>query len=376
LPILVVSKNIQILKMLNKKKILFLSPYPVNTAPGQRLKYEQYFEHFKNAGYDVTVSPFITIGFWNIVYKKGFLIQKVGWTLYGYFTRIKNLFTLHKYDAVYVFLWATPFGFPIIEALICKLNKNIIYDIDDMVFLGHSSSANKFMERFKGTDKMIYFMKHAKHVVVCTPKLFDFVSQYNSNVTDISSTINTETYHIANAYNNNKKLVLGWSGSHSTSKYLLLLEPVLQRLKHEFDFEIKVIGDPHFKFNELAASAIAWNATTEVQDLQHIDIGLYPLPNEEWVYGKSGLKALQYMALGVPTVATAIGANYRVIEHEKSGYLASNETEWYNAIKLLINNPQLRQKIGFEARERVVNQYSILANKQTYISILDNVTAL
>jgi L-malate glycosyltransferase len=153
----------------------------------------------------------------------------------------------------------------------------------------------------------------------------------------------------------------------------LLLVPVLQKLRHEYDFEIRVIGDANFKFNELHANAIAWNEATEVADLQHIDIGLYPLPNEEWVYGKSGLKALQYMALGIPTVATAIGANYRVIEHEKSGYLASTETEWYIALKLLIENPTLRQNIGAAARTRVENQYSILANKATYIKIIDEV---
>lgn len=355
------------------KQLLILCPHPVNTAPGQRLKYEQYFKHIEAAGYTITVSPFMTMAFWNIVYKKGYLFTKIAWTLFGYARRIKILFTLHKYDAVYVFLWATPFGFPIIEWAICKLNKNIIYDIDDMVFLGHSSTANRFIERFKGTDKMIYLMQQAKHVVVCTPKLHEFVKQYNHNSTDISSTINTETYQITNAYSNANKLVLGWSGSHSTSKYLLLLEPVLQKLRHEYDFEIQVIGDANFKFNELHANAIAWNEATEVADLQHIDIGLYPLPNEEWVYGKSGLKALQYMALGIPTVATAIGANYRVIEHEKSGYLASTETEWYTALKLLIENPTLRQNIGAAARTRVQNQYSILANKATYIKIIDEV---
>lgn len=352
-----------------------MCPHPVNTAPGQRLKYEQYFTHIENAGFQITVAPFMTMPFWDIVYKKGYLFQKISWTLYGYFMRIKLLFTLHKYDAVYLFLWATPFGFPIIEWAICKLNKNIIYDIDDMVFLGHSSSANRFIERFKGTDKMIYLMKQAKHVIVCTPKLHEFVKQYNPNSTDISSTINTDTYQIANRYTNAKRLVLGWSGSHSTSKYLLLLEPVLQKLRHEFDFEIRIIGDASFKFNELAANAIAWNASTEIVDLQPIDIGLYPLPNEEWVYGKSGLKALQYMALGIPTVATAIGANYRVIEHEKSGYLASSETEWYNALKQLIENPTLRQTIGAAARERVIQQYSITANQQTYINIINKVVA-
>ncbi len=126
----------------------------------------------------------MTNDFWNIVYKEGFLFKKIALTLYGYCLRFRDLITWYKYDGVYVFLWTTPFGLPIFEWLFCLLNKKIIYDIDDMVFLGHSSSANKFVEKLKGKNKMIYLMKKAKHVIVCTPKLHDFVSQYNSNFED------------------------------------------------------------------------------------------------------------------------------------------------------------------------------------------------
>lgn len=359
--------------MTSKKKILFLSPYPINVAPSQRLKYEQYYNCFTKNGWELESNSFISEDLWMILYKNGYLFRKVTYLLSCYLKRFYKLFSLTKYDIVYIHLWATPIGFPIFEWLVCKLNRNIIYDIDDMVFLGHSSSANKLIEKFKGKNKMIYLMKKAKHVIVCTPKLHDFVAQYNQNLTDISSTINTDTYQVINNYSNNKKIVLGWSGSHSTSKYLLILEPVLQRLKKEFEFDILVIGDRNFKFNELQFNILPWNAETEVRDLQKIDIGLYPLPNEEWVYGKSGLKALQYMALGIPTVATAIGANFRVIEDEVSGFLVTSEDEWYKRLKLLIANETKRKEIGLMARKRVEKYYSINASKGTYLSIFDKV---
>jgi len=359
--------------MSKSKKILVICAYPQSVAPSQRLKYEQYFDHFKKNQIEVTVSPFMTIKFWNIVYKPGNLFLKLFWTFWGYFRRTLDLFRISFYDGVYISLWATPFGPPIFESLICMLNRNVIYDIDDMIFLGHASKANKFIAPLKGPYKMIYLMKKAKHVIVCTPKLEVFVRKYNQNVTDISSTINTEVYKPNNSYTNERPLTLGWSGSHSTSKYFHLLEDVLYTLSKEFDFNVLVIGDASFKFKKLDVEAIPWCETSEVSDLQRIDIGLYPLLDEEWVYGKSGLKALQYMALGIPTIATAIGANYRVIENGHSGYLVKSDQEWIEKLRFLIKNPLERKRIGIKARERVENIYSVKANQGIYLQVLSEV---
>jgi glycosyltransferase involved in cell wall biosynthesis len=244
-----------------------------------------------------------------------------------------------------------------------------------MIFLGHKSVANKFIGSLKGRQKMIYLMKKAKHVITCTPHLDQFVRNYNQNTTDISSTINTETYIPINKYNNDKKLIIGWSGSHSTSKYMKLLENVLKKLKERFDFEIMIMGDPHFFIEGLNCKTIRWEERTEIQTLQQFDIGVYPLPlDDDWVLGKSGLKALQYMALGIPTVATAVGANFRVIEDAKSGFLVLSENDWIEKLSLLIENPVLRRQIGEEGRKRVEKYYSIISNRDTYLEILNKVS--
>jgi glycosyltransferase involved in cell wall biosynthesis len=361
--------------MASRKKILIICPYPENVAPSQRLKYEQYFEHFRNNNFDIVVSPFMSRRFWNVVYKKGRFPEKIYWTLIGYLKRVLDLFRLPFYKGLYIHLWVAPFGGPIFEYLFCLLNRNVIYDIDDMIFLAPSNKANKSIAAFKNESRMIYLMKKAKHVIVCTPKLETFVRQYNSNTTDISSTINTDLYIPINNYANDHALTLGWSGSHSTSKYLLLLEEVLKKIKNELDVNILVIGDPTFSFKSIKAEVLPWTLETELRNLQRIDIGLYPLPDEEWVYGKSGLKALQYMALGIPTIASAIGANFRVIEHNVSGFLVRSEQEWIDTIMLLINNPQLRKRIGEEARKRVELNFSINANRDVYLKIFKKVFA-
>lgn len=352
------------------KKILFLSPYPFDKAPSQRLKYEQYYPFIQKEGFEITTSSFVDDKFWKIIYNEGNLFLKGFYTLLGYFRRIKDILTVRKYDVVYVHLWVTPLGFTFFEWLLVLFAKKIVYDIDDLIFLGHTSDANKKSKFLKGKAKAIYLMKKANHVITCTPMLDEFVRKYNSNTTDISSTINTDVYVAKNNYTLNSKIVLGWSGSHSTSKFLHLLDSVLIDLNKEIDFELLVIGDPDFKIEGINVTALSWNASTEVNDLSKIDIGLYPLPDEPWVYGKSGLKALQYMALGTPTIATAIGANFRVITSEENGLLVKTAEEWKANILRLLNDKELRERIGKAGRTTVEHKFSLHANKDKYIQII------
>jgi L-malate glycosyltransferase len=357
------------------KKILFLAPYPINKAPSQRLKYEQYYPYFKEAGYELKTSSFIDEEFWEIVYKPGNRLLKFYYTIKAYFRRLSDLIKIGQFDIVYIHLWVTPFGFPIFEWLVCSLNKRIIYDIDDLIYLGGTSKANTAIKYFKGNTKPKFLIKRAKHVIVCTPILNDFAKKYNINTTDISSTIDTDVYKLKSNYEINEKLIIGWSGSHSTSKYLYLLQDILLQLRSKVDFKLFVIGDSNFNIDGLDVEAIEWERETEVENLLKIDIGLYPLPDEEWVYGKSGLKALQYMALGIPTLATAIGANFRVIEDGVSGFLIplDEHEKWKDKIIQLANNIDLRRSIGEMARKKVVSQYSIQSNKDSYLEIFKNI---
>lgn len=360
-----------------KKKILIICPHPINSSPGQRLKYEQYFDNWKSNNYQITISSFMSNDFWKIVYLKGNLFRKLYWTVYGYLKRYSILFHIRKYDLVYVFLWGTPFGFPLYERFLRHFAKNLIYDIDDLVFLGQSSSANSFLKNIKGSSKMHYLMKNADYVITCTPTLDEYVRKFNPNTTDISSTVNTDTRYLFDEtrYSKNDSLVIGWSGSHSTSKYLYLLKNVLKRLASEFKFQLVVMGDKTFHIDGVNSKALDWNKEYEMEVLNQFDIGLYPIPDEPWVYGKSGLKAIQYQALGIPVVASKIGANNRVIIDNETGFLVQwdSEEEWYDKIKELILSPDLRRKMGTEGRKHIVKNYSVSSTKQVYLDIFEKV---
>lgn len=351
------------------KRVLVICPYPEAVAPSQRLKYEQYFNYLRSCGFELTVSPFMTMRMWKIVYRPGRYLEKAAWTIWGYFRRIYDLIRAPFYDGIYISLQFTPFGGSGFERLARLMSRRMIYDIDDLVFLGKSSSANKFLESFKSPSKIFYQMKAADHVITCTPYLDAIARKHNPRTTDISSTINTETYVPREPYLRPGPLVLGWSGSHSTSPYLKLLRQPLAELQRKHSVKLLAIGDSELKIEGVELEAIPWVEKTEISDLQRIDIGLYPLPDEEWVLGKSGLKALQYMALGIPTVATAIGTNFRVIEDGESGFLAKSEEDWYQFLEKLILDPALRDRIGRAGRLRVERLYSVKANAPTYLEV-------
>lgn len=363
-------------KLRNKtKSILIVSPYPEGVAPGQRLKYEQYFDYLRSHGYKITVTSFVSNRLWTILYKKGRFPEKIFWTLLGFFKRLVWSAYVPFYDGIFIFHSVSLFGPALFERIYARLNPKMIYDIDDMIHLSHSSQANSFTKWLKGSSRITYLMRRARHIITCTPALDKFARQFNQNTTDISSTINTNTYQPVNSYSNiaGKPITLGWSGSHSTERYLSLLADVLREVAKQRNIRLIVIGSGNFTLPGVQVESIAWNSETEVADLQRIDIGLYPLPDDPWVYGKSGLKALQYMALGIPTVATAIGTNFRVIHHEKCGLLVKTDQEWITGLLDLIDNPEKRRSLGLAGRDRVEKYYSIKANQDVYLAIFDKV---
>ncbi|MEI7473041.1 MAG: glycosyltransferase family 4 protein [Chitinophagaceae bacterium] len=355
------------------KKILIICPHPVGYVPGQRLKYEQYFNHWRNNGYELTIKPFFSESTQQVLYKKGHYISKITGTLGGYFKRLALLFSIRRHDLVYVFLWVTPFGPPFFEWLTRKTAKKIIYDIDDLVFLKHRIAEPWYAYLLKGREKPIYLMKTANHIITCTPYLDEFARKYNQHTTDISSTINTDHYKPVNKYTNDHQIVLGWSGSHSTLRMLKLILPALIELKKSLDYKLVVMGGTDIDIPGIVTEKLEWTEEKEISTLQKMDIGLYPLPiDEEWVKGKSGLKALQYMALGIPTIASNCGCNDRVIENGVSGFLVSTQEEWVEKIILLANDAALRKSMGRAARETVEKTYSVKANEAVYLKILDS----
>ena len=356
-----------------RKKILVICPFPQGVAAGQRLKYEQYFENWTDNGYEITVSSFMDMEMWKVVYTHGNFLAKVFGTFRGYFGRILDLIRVGRYDLIYVHMWITPFGTSMVERIFRGLSKIIIYDIEDNVIMKKSNERNPFIDFFKSSKKIKYLIKTADHVITSSPFLNDFCLRINLNkaCTYISSSVDTDRFLPVNSYNNEKKVTIGWTGTFSSKIYLDLLRNVFTDLNKRIDFKLRVIGNFHYELPGIDLEVVQWTKEKEVEDLQGIDIGIYPLVQDEWVMGKSGLKAIQYMAFGLPTVATNVGTTPLIIRHMENGWLVNTEKEWIDALETLVKNSELRRNIGQAARFTVLENYSNIVIKLTYLSILN-----
>jgi glycosyltransferase involved in cell wall biosynthesis len=352
-------------------KILFIVPYPFDKAPSQRLKFEQYYTEFENNGYEITHVPFINEDFWNIIYKKGFQLRKLIYTLVAWMNRYKLLTTVGNYDIIYIHLWGTPFGFPIYEWLLRKLSKKIVYDIDDLIYKGASSPNNWYLSILKSSLKIDFLIKHADHVLVSTDKLVDYASKLTKHFTIVPATIDVKRYNFTDA-DKSGIIKIGWSGSHTTSKYVHLLDNVLKKISAACNVKIMIMGDDSFYIDEVDIQLLRWTPETEISNLHLFDIGIHPVPDEEWVYGKSGGKLVQYMAAGIPIIASAIGPNFKVIENGYNGFLVNSDDEWIDKLELLITNETLRKQMGINSRKHAEMFFSVEANLKHYLTTFNN----
>ena len=359
-----------------KKKLLIICPFPEGVAAGQRLKYEQYLDDWRDAGFDITISSFMDHEMWNIAYKKGHFFQKVLGTFRGYIRRFKDALRIHKFDIVYIFMWVTPFGTTIPERFVRHHSNSLIFDVEDSVLVGQeinkSSNPNPITQFFKNSNKAKFLIQKSDSIISSSPFLNEQCIKMNryKKSTYISSSINTDRFIPANKNLDNDLVTIGWTGTFSSKLYLDRLASIFQQLAVKIDFKLRIIGNFDYELPGVNLEVIQWSLENEVRDMQKIDIGVYPLHMDEWVMGKSGLKAIQYLAFGIPVVATDIGTTPLIIRNNINGYLAKTDEDWLDSLEKLVLNPDLRQKMGQEARKDALERYSTKVISSEYRMIL------
>ena len=364
---------------MNKKKsksILIICPFPKNTAAGQRLKYEQYLNKWELMGYNIYISNFIDYSCWKITYKKGFLIKKIFGILRGYLRRIKDISKINKYDIVYIHMWVTPYGSTLFERVFTFLSKKVIFDLEDNLLVKNNfnkaAHPNPITFLLKNPNKQIFLIKNSDVVITSSPELEKICKRLNKNNLSfyITSSINTKKF-VPRKNKENNEIIIGWTGTFSSKKYLNIVEDVLQELAREFKFKFHVIGNFEYFLPNIDLIVSKWSIEDEVKQMQTIDIGIYPLPKDEFVDGKSGLKAIQYMAFGIPTVASNVGNTPNIISNNIDGFLVNNKMEWRLALRELIKNKELREKMGNNARKKVLENYSLGIVSKSYAKVIN-----
>lgn len=359
-----------------QRRILYLVPHRFNRSPGQRFRCEHFIPYVEDAGYKITYSNALSKWDDYYFYSYGKYLIKLFIVAKVFCKRLLQILQVKKYDIVFIYREAFMLGTVFFERLARYFKIPIIFDFDDSIWLNDTSQGNQNLKWMKRPGKTADICKIANAVIVGNKYLSDYAKQYNNNTCIIPTTINVK-YHTADADKIEKEYVtIGWTGTRTTLKHFYLLKNVFKNLQTKYGNKIryKVIADipPAHNCEDIDIEFVEWNKESEIAQLASIDIGIMPLPDDEWAKGKCGFKGLQYMALSIPTIMSPVGVNTEIIEHGKNGYLASTEGDWLQLLSGLIENPDLRQKLGKMGRKTIEDKFTVEYYKDKYINIFNS----
>ncbi len=356
-------------------RILILSPHPIE-SPGPRFRIYQYLSYFKEAGIEYKVGAFLNSAEYMHIYNDPAtsLFEKSNAMVKGLLRQIHNISDIKSYDEVIVYREAMLFGRPWIERYISRKGIPTIFDFDDAIWIPVKSQTGIspfFKKIVKSEKKFDEIMKLFTYIIAGNEYLARHARLFNNNVSVIPTVVDTDYYKpVAQAQKQQKNLVIGWIGSGSTSIYLQLLDNIWKRLPE--NCSLKIIGGG-YNPDGIKTENVKWSLDTELTEMSEFDIGIMPLPDNEWTRGKCGLKVLQYMAMGMPCAASPVGVNTGIIQDGINGFLAKDEKEWVEKLSLLIENPELRQRLGMAGRKTVEERYSVKDWAPVYLKIIKEV---
>jgi glycosyltransferase involved in cell wall biosynthesis len=202
----------------------------------------------------------------------------------------------------------------------------------------------------------------SSQVVAGNEYLADYARRYNDRVCVIPTCIDTTKFVPRTRPDSDRSRIplVGWIGSHTTAKYLEDLLPVLARAAKSHPFRLYVVGSATpIRAAGLEVLQAPWALAREVEDFQRCDVGAYPLRDDDWCRGKCGFKAIQFMACGVPVVASAVGVNREIIRDGENGFLAATQEEWVEKLCRVLTDRNLRERLGSAGRQTIEEKYSL-----------------
>jgi glycosyltransferase involved in cell wall biosynthesis len=341
-------------------RVLALTPNLYGVSPGQRSSIELWEKVLEPEGISLDHSSFETEGLREVIYGQGHTGRKAIELARAYGRRVRSLAMVDDYDAVLVYREAALVGPALIERLVAR-RKPIIYQLDDPLYIPYKSPFSGRFSYLKFFGKVSSICRMSRVVIVNSRHHAEYARRYARDVRQIPSVVDGDLYTPQKS-NGAGPVCLGWSGSASTVGNLQVIAGPLHEVARREDVHLRVVGVTEPPFTGVATTAVPWCAEREVEDLRPLDVGLLPLPLNEWNKRKFFLKLVQYMALGIPAVCTPLGSNPDVVEAGRTGFLASTPEEWVTSLERLVVDADLRKEMGARASEVAHGKYTLQAN--------------
>ena len=349
------------------KRILVLSRYD-NLAASARQRFQLYEDILREHDYILIMKPLFS----NSYLRRLFARKRSNFFLiiYSYFKRLIIIMTARKYDIIWLQYESFPYLPAFLEKLLPLINNKIICDFDDAIFHKYDDWGNIFIKKILG-KKLDAVLSSSKYVVCGNRYIQDWAKKVSRDTMIIPTVVSFDRYK-AKPKKRLSGLVLGWIGSPATWCYMEPYLDLFGTLSKKLHFKILIIGsgisfkDKNFIFRD-------WNEETEIDDLNEIDIGVMPLPNDKWANGKCGYKIIQYMATSIPVIASPVGVNSKIISHKKNGFLANTHEEWSEYISMLVKDSDLRDSLGKVAQRNVKEFYSLESQYESVTTLFNSI---
>jgi glycosyltransferase involved in cell wall biosynthesis len=280
------------------------------------------------------------------------------------------LFLAPRYDAVWICREMAPLGPPVFEKLLVWRCKRVILDMDDALHIADKESSRLLPRLLRDRGKFGRMAARYTTVVCGNAYLAEFYGQHSAQVEIIPTVVDAGRYMRVFPVRA-ETIRIGWIGTPLNRHHLDSLYPAFFALAQERRFELVVVGlNEPLNWELPGIRHIKWNLADEFDYFAHFDIGIMPLKDSRFARGKCAFKLVQYMAAGLPVVASPVGANCDVVEHGRNGYLAETQEDWHSVLRTLIDDPELRRRMGRQGRTLVREEYSVDAGWERYAAVL------
>jgi glycosyltransferase involved in cell wall biosynthesis len=361
--------------------VLALASYPVEAA-ATRYRLQQFTGPLAKRGITLNVRPFFDSKLFKSLYNRKALHLTTMRLLKAALLRSKDVIAARNADVVLIQREAMLFGPPLIEWLAARVfRRPMVLDLDDATYVPYTSPTygglGKALKWAGKTDKLIRWAS----IVTCGNRaIADYVTNKGTAARIIPTVVDTEVFQPGPKTQNGLP-VLGWVGTHSTFPYLETIFPVFRDLARSHRFKLKIVGAGIKDVNVpgVEVENLEWKLDREIEDFQSIDVGLYPIDSTlysgNWASGKSGFKAIQYMAVGIPFVASPVGAIEEIGQNGITHLHATTSKEWYEALDRLLSDAKLRRTMGAAGRCHVVEHYSLSDQTEKLAAVLKEAAA-
>jgi glycosyltransferase involved in cell wall biosynthesis len=352
-------------------RVLALASYPVEAA-SSRYRIVQFIEPLAARGIEITFAPFLDAALFAALYEPGKLLLRLPRLAWRTMLRLGIIFRALRADVIFVQREAMLFGPPVIEWLVTRLlRRPLVLDLDDATWLPYTSPVYgrlaTFLKQPSKTDRLIRWSR----IVTCgSPAIEAYVRARGAEGVIVPTVVDTQRFRPGSA--RGETVSIGWIGTHGTYPYLQRLLPIFERLAREVSFRLTIIGSGQtaVRVPGVDVESRPWSLEREVEDFQSLDIGVYPIADDEWSAGKAGLKAVQYMAAGVPFVVSPVGVCAEMGVAGQTHFTAITDDAWLDALRKLVMNGELRARMAAAGRTFAETHYGIDAQAGVLAAVI------